>query len=174
MKETGSHTILHFLGAPLPLPHMCHRLFSGSCRSKQPLSGNTSRLFQKPRYQQAGHKTSSARPGVTRGQQRRGAFGFWEHTVSHELPADTPHQHPTSPKTTQQQEPPQQPAQPPSSHESYCTYPQKVFFRNTAVKCHFQDNFLFMGPVQDHPDLPKIIKKLLHLPTLHLQKTWKP
>ena len=29
-KETVSHSNLHFLGAPVPLPHICHRLISAS------------------------------------------------------------------------------------------------------------------------------------------------
>ena len=39
-KGTVSHSKLHFLGAPVPLPHMCQRLISSN--SQQPMPRNTS------------------------------------------------------------------------------------------------------------------------------------
>ena len=50
-KGIISHSNLHFLGALVPLPNMCHRLIISS--GQRSLPGNTSGLIQKPRGQQS-------------------------------------------------------------------------------------------------------------------------
>ena len=63
-KGPVSPSNLHFLGAPVPLPHMCHRLFNSQTNQHQ-LPGNTSWLFKDSDASKPGHPTSSAERGGT-------------------------------------------------------------------------------------------------------------
>ena len=74
-KLTISHSNLHFLGAVVPLPQMCHRLISSNRSSH--CQGIHLVYSRNPGASKTGHTTSSTKPsGVKRPTTFQRAAGF--------------------------------------------------------------------------------------------------